>query len=137
MRPYSMDLRQKAVAMHKKLGSYNAVATLLGVHHTWVKNMVTRLEVTGSLENDCSKRGRKAKIDDRGRALLSAWLEEENDLILDVLLERLVKEGYDCCRATVANTLTAMKITRKKRPHSRKSSTAPTSRKSVRAGSLK
>ena len=26
----SMDLRQKAVAMHKKLGSYNAVATLLG-----------------------------------------------------------------------------------------------------------
>lgn len=137
MRPYSLDLRQKAVAMYESLGSYNAVAKLLGVHHSWVKNMVTRLELTGSLADDCSSRGRKVKIDDRGRALLSSWLDEDNDLRLDDLLERLVEEGYDCCRATVANTLSAMKITRKKRPLSPKSKIVQTSRKSGSAGSRK
>lgn len=137
MRPYSLDIRQKAVAMYRELGSYNAVANRLGVHHSWVKNMVTRLEHTGTLANDCSSCGRKVKIDDRGRALLASWLEADNDLRLEDLLERLRDEGYDCCRATVGNTLSAMGITRKKRPHLPKNKTVRMSKKSESSGSKK
>lgn len=137
MRPYSLDIRQKAVEMYKELGSYNAVANRLRVHHTWVKNMVTLFERTGTLANNCSSRGRKVKIDDRGRRLLADWLQADNDLRLDDLLALLQEEGYDCCRATVANTLSAMKITRKKRPRSLKSKSVQTSKKSERSGSKK
>lgn len=114
MRPLSLDLRQRAVALYKQIGKYTEVAKLLLVRPGWVRSMVIRLENTGNLDNNCSNCGRKPSIDARGRALLASWLEAENDLILDELHERLRQEGYDCCRATVDNTLTAMKITRKK-----------------------
>lgn len=136
MRPYSFDLRQRAVELYKELGCYNTVAKLLSVHHSWVKNMVVKFELTGSLENNCSNCGRKPSIDEHGRALLDSWLKSDNDLILDELLERLLHEGYECCRATVANTLSAMNITRKKKRPSPKSSCGRMFKRNAKLGSM-
>lgn len=137
MRPYSLDLRQRAVELYEQFGNYNFVAKLLSVHHTWVKNMVNKFKLTGNLENNCANCGRKPSIDERGRALLTSWLQKDNDLILDELLERLLNEGYECCRATVANTLSAMKVTRKKKLPLRKSKTVRMSLKRELPGNMK
>lgn len=137
MRPLSIDLRQRAVALYKEFGKYTEVAKALLVRPGWVRSMVLRLEHTGSLDDSCSNCGRKPSIDERGKLLLASWLKVENDLILDELLERLRQEGYDCCRATVANTLTSMNITRKKKRHLRQNKTGRMSRKNVMPGLMR
>lgn len=137
MGPYSLDLRQRAVALYERIGKYNAVAKLLLVTPSWVRSMVLKFKLTGNLNNNCSNCGRRLSIDEKGRAMLAAWLQAENDLILDELLERLKGEGYDCCRSTVANTLTAMKITRKKKQHLPQSKTGRIFVRSVRPGFMR
>lgn len=114
---HSLDLRQLAVELYNRFENYSEVAKQLLVSASWVRSMVLKFKLTGALGNNCSNSGRRPSIDERGRALLTSWLKAENDLILDELLEWLRDEGYNCCRATVANTLTSMGITRKKKRH--------------------
>lgn len=111
LRPYSIDLRERAVALYEKLGVYLQVARRLLVHPTRVKNRVEKKRLTGSLENEWARRGRHACLDEPGRLGLRQRLDEENDLALAVMLDRLRPRGYRCCRATVANALAAMGMT--------------------------
>jgi transposase len=137
MRAISNDLRQRAVNLYHRLGSYAEVARRLCVRQRWVSDMVRRQKEHGSLEPDYEKCGNKPKLDSTHEQRIRGWLQEENGLTLAEIQVRLVAEGVDVCPATVANTLERMRITRKKRPRLPKSATVPTSRKSATAGSRK
>ena len=114
MKPYSLDLRQRAIDLYRELPSYNAVGKQLKVSHTWVRNMVRLWQATGTLDAQYQNCGRPPTITEREKQQLRQWLEEENGLTLNELRQRLDKQGVSVSHTAVDNALKAMKITRKK-----------------------
>lgn len=137
MRAISTDLRQRAIDLYRELGSYADVARRLQVRQRWVSAMVRRQQERGSLEPDYANCGNKPKIKAAQEQPIRAWLAEDNDLTLAELQAKLAEQGVRISHTAVAEALTRMKLTRKKRPRWPKNATAPTSRKSARAGSRK
>jgi len=114
MGPYSLDLRQRALALYQEHPSYNGVAKKLKVSHTWVRNMIRLWQTTGALNTRCHNSGRPPTIGEREKQWLRQWLEEENGLTLKELRGRLAEQGVTVSHTAVDNALRAMKITRKK-----------------------
>lgn len=137
MKAISLDLRQRAVALYRELGSSAEVARRLCVKPRWVGDMVRRFEERGSLEPDYENCGNKPKLSSEHDRLLKAWLAERNDRTLYELQAMLAEKGVVVTHVTVANALNRLKITHKKRPRSPKNDKGPTSRKNVPGGSAR
>jgi transposase len=94
---YSVDLRRKVVhAREHGTASQATVAQFFGVSVSFVEKLLRLHRRTGSLEPDRKRAGRPAQIDAATCAQVQRWLEEQNDLTLAEVAERLQAQ-YGLC----------------------------------------
>ena len=111
---YSLDLRERAVALAKEKNKSEA-ARLLKVDRESVSEWVKRAEA-GKLEYDTSP-GRPRLIDVEAEKLLEAQVEARNDATLEEHCQEWMAKGQNkVSRATMHRSLERLELTRKKRP---------------------
>jgi transposase len=90
MKTYSIDLRQKIFQAYERgVGSQRVVAELFGVSVSFVEKLFIQLRSTGSVEPKPHAGGPPSRIDAAARWRLREWLQEQPDLTLAELAERL------------------------------------------------
>ena len=117
MKAYSLDLREKLVGRYETGGiSQRELAKQFGVSLFFVEKML-KLNRSGSgLQPRTSGSKIKAKLDGQMRSFIKAELEQENDLTLDELCERVDQRfGVRVSAPTMCRTLRLMDLRRKKR----------------------
>jgi transposase len=125
-RPYSSDLRRRVVRAVEAGMSRRATAAKLEVSVSFVVKLMQRWQQLDTIEPaQCGgwKRSKLAPHGERVRALIEA----EPDLTIAELHGRLTTEGIDTSPAGVGRFLAACQLTRKKRPPTPPSRSAPTS----------
>lgn len=113
---YSLDLRERAVALAREKGKSEA-ARLLGLDRGTVKEWMERAEA-GRLEHDTSP-GRPRLISDELEELLESQVEARSDATLEEHCEQWKAEGRgEVSRATMHRSLGRLELSRKKRASS-------------------
>lgn len=111
---YSLDLRERAVAVAKEKGKSKASRQFM-VGREAVSDWVKRAE-GGKLEHETSP-GRPRLIDVEAEKLLGAQVEAHNDATLEEHCQEWVVKGQDkVSRATMHRSLERLELSRKKRP---------------------
>lgn len=127
----SLDLRERIVAAYEaEEGTRAEVARRFKVSVGMVKKLLTQQRRTGDLRARYRFCGRKAKLQPEQGARLKALVQQEPDLTLAEIKERL---ALSCTLGAIHWVLARLGLTYKKRRSMRPNKTAPTSRK--RAGS--
>ena len=126
MKPYSIDLRQKVFqACERGVGSQRMVAELFGVSVSFVEKLLIQFRSTGQFEPRPHAGGTPSRIDAPARQRLQQWLQEQPDLTLAELTERLDHTlGIQVSLARCCRVLKEMGLPRKKRLSTRASATA-------------
>ncbi len=127
MKPYSMDLRKRALADSDAGQPTKQVAKKYGVSGTWVRTLKRRRRETGEIAPRVGG-GRKPKID---RERLATLVHEQPDATLMELRERL---GAKCSLSAIWMALDAMRITFKKKRCAPPSKTDRMSPRNARTG---
>jgi putative transposase len=130
--PYSMDLRNRAVAMLDEGASSTEVAEALGVSDSWVRKMRLRRDVLGDLAPG-SPPGKPRKLTTDDLVGLYLFVDEQPDLTLEelaVLMARRLKVRVSI--STLSRRLIELGLTRKKRLSTPLKPTGPRSSKSAR-----
>ena len=129
--PYSLDLRERAVALVDQGASSPEVAEILGVSDSWVRKMRLRRERLGHLmPGSPPGRERKLTIDDE--VVLGQLCDEQPDATLEELVERMAKRRrVRVSISTVSRRLIELGLTRKKRVSTPAKLTVPRSNKSA------
>jgi transposase len=115
---YSVDLRRKVVqACERGTASQAEVARLFGVSRSFVEKLLQLRRRTGALEPDRKRAGRPARIDATTCAQVQRWLQEQNDLTLAELADRLQAQCGLCVSIScVWRLMQRLHMRRKKRP---------------------
>lgn len=116
MAPYSVDLRQKVVEAYERgVGSQRQVAELFGVSISFVEKVLMRLRSTGAVAPKPHAGGKRSRLDESARQHLAQWLDEQSDLTLDELAQRLKSElNIQIGLPRLCRVLQAMHLPRKK-----------------------
>ena len=125
-RPYSVDLRERMVRAVEAGASRRATAAKFEVSPSCVVKLVQRWRRKGTLEPDPVGGGRRAKLADHAERV-HALLAAAPDSTLAELQDRLAAEGIAVSPAAISRFLKACGLTRKKRPRTPPSRTAPMS----------
>src|SRR5689334_13485432 len=117
MKAYSLDLRTRVVeAVDRQVGTQQEVATLLGVSCTFIKKLLRQRRETGSLAPKPHSGGQKAKVSEKQREQVRAYiLRVRNDATVSEVhayVERALQVAVS--RATVGRVLQALGLPRKK-----------------------
>lgn len=133
MRPYSNDLRRRIVeACENGKYSQGEVAELFQVSLATVKNFLRRKRETGSPDALPHAGGNKPRLDEKARLFIRQSVEENNDLTLDELCQRVkARHRKSVSRPTMSRLLQALNLPRKK---SRSTPPSATRRGSNRRG---
>jgi transposase len=117
--PYSLDLRQKVLhAVERKLGSQREIAELFGVSQSFVERLLMRQRATG----DCAPKPPPSalstrKLDEASRQQIRQWVEQQPDLTLAEIAERLhMQLRIDASLPTICRALQQLHLPRKKKP---------------------
>ena len=87
---YSVDLPRKVVqACERGAASQAEVAPFFGVSLSFIEKLLRLHRRTGALEPDRKRAGRPAQIDAATCAQVQRWLQEQNDLTLAEVADRL------------------------------------------------
>lgn len=130
--PYSMDLRNRAVAMLDEGASSTEVAEALGVSDSWVRKMRLRRDVLGDLAPG-SPPGKPRKLSTDDLVGLYVLVDEQPDVTLEelaVLMAKRLKVRVSI--STLSRRLIELGLTRKKRLSTPLKPTGPRSSKSAR-----
>jgi transposase len=112
---YSLDLRERIVAMYDDGLSADEVAATFSVHPNTVRNYVRRRDRTGSFAELPHAGAPPKKLTDEDRATLKRLHEEDNDAYLRELVERLEAAcGKRVSLETIRRELEKMDLTVKK-----------------------
>jgi transposase len=112
-RPYSQDLRERAVAMVRRGMSRSAVAKLLGLSPSCVVKWVQRREATGSVAAK-PMGGRRPLALAGERVFVLRRIEEKPDLTISALTAELAERGMKVSRFAVWHFLDHEGLTFKK-----------------------
>jgi transposase len=116
---YSVDLRRKVVQAYERgMGSQADVAQFFGVSLSFVEKLLRLHRRTGSLEPDRKRAGRPAQIDAATCAQVQRWLQEQNDLTLAEVAERLQAQCGLCVSVSCVWRLMQRLHMRRKKRHS-------------------
>jgi len=116
---YSVDLRRKVVqACERGTASQAEVAQFFGVSVSFVEKLLRLHRRTGALEPDRRRAGRPAQIDAATCTQVQRWLEEQNDLTLAELAERLEAQCGLCVSLSCVWRLMHRLHMRRKKRHS-------------------
>jgi transposase len=121
-----MDLRERMVRAVEAGASRRATAARFGVSPSCVIKLVQRWQRAGTLEPEPARGGRRAKLADhaeRVQVLLAAAL----DSTIAELQTRLAADDIHVSPSAISRFLKACGLTRKKRPRTPPSRTAPMS----------
>lgn len=125
--PYSDDLRRKVIqACERKRESQRAIAELFSVSISFVESVWQHYRQSGGEVVPPRRRaGRHARLDAASRTRLRGWLEEQPDLTLQELIDRLqAATGIAVSEPTMCRVLQQLGMRRKKRPYMPRSGTA-------------
>jgi putative transposase len=134
--PYSMDLRNRAVAMLDEGANSTEVAEALGVSDSWVRKMRLRRDLLGDLTPG-SPPGKPRKLTTDDMVNLYVFVDEQPDVTLEelaVLMAKRLKVRVSI--STLSRRLIELGLTRKKRLSTPQKPTRPRSSKSARASSV-
>ncbi len=125
MKAYSLDLRQRVVEAYKTgTLTIKAVAAQFRVGETFVKKMLRCERETGAVKAYVQGGGRRRALTNRQMQKLKRLVENEPDLTLVELREKLLsEEPVQVSIATLSRVLTEIGLPRKKNRHSHKSET--------------
>jgi transposase len=123
MNAYSIDLRQRVVAAcEARDGTRQQIADRFSVSVSWIRDLMRRQRLDGSIAPKPHGGGRVAAFDaDAGERLRQA-VREDDDATLEELAHVV---GVDCSASTVHRALKRLGITRKKSRGGRPSRIAP------------
>jgi putative transposase len=135
IKPYSMDLRNRAVAMLDEGANSMDVAEALGVSDSWVRKMRLRRDVLGDLAPGSPPgKPRMLTIDDMVELYL--LVDEQPDVTLGELAVLMAKRlKVHVSISTLSRRLIELGLTRKKRLSTPPKPTPPRSSKSARDSS--
>jgi transposase len=127
--PYSLDLRERAVAAAMAGEQSRAViARQFAVSEPTLYEWLRRYRETGSVIPKPHGGGQPRRLDAAGDALLRDLVRTANDRTLDEYRAQLLRAGGPRLgRSTLAEALARLKLPRKKSPSGRVSRTGPTS----------
>ena len=131
--PLSLDIRKRIVAAVEGGASRRAAAARFAVSESAAVKLVERWEQTGSLEPGQMGGHRPFALAEHD-ALVRELIAAHPDQTLDELLDRLVGRGIVVGRTSVHRYLSAIGLTRKKRPSMPPSKTGRMSRLRGRHG---
>jgi transposase len=132
MEAYSMDLRQRAVALCEEgVHTRQEIAELLQVSTAWLRRLLQRRRETGSLAPKPHGGGRSRCLSAADETALRQAVAAQPDATLAELRDRL---DAGCCLQTLHNALARLGLTRKKSHRGRPSRTGPMSRRGGRPG---
>lgn len=117
MKAYSLDLRTRVVdAVDKQVGTQGAIAALFGVSRSWVKKLVRQRRERGEIAPKPHGGGQRAKVNERQRAALGAYLQgEHNDATVDEVQQYLGRKlRVHVSRATAGRIIQGLGVPRKK-----------------------
>lgn len=116
MAPYSLDLRQKVVgAWERGMGSQRQIADVFGVSVSFVEKLLMQLRRTGQLAPKPHAGGKRPRLGEPARERMREWLQEQPDLTLAELAERLERElEVKVGLPWICRVLQAMGLPRKK-----------------------
>jgi transposase len=117
MKSYSNDLRRRIVAAYES-GDYSQdeIAELFGVCQKSVSNFVTRYEQTGSADQLARGGGRKARLDEQSRDFIRREVEQDNDITLAQLCQKVEAQfQISFSQSVMCRLLGALDLPRKKR----------------------
>ena len=115
VKPYSVDLRERAVALLATGESSIAVAALLSVSDSWVRKMRLRLAANGHLVAD-SPPGKARMLSEKEEEQLCLLAFEVPDATLRELADLAAKRmKVQMSISTISRRLIEMGMTRKKR----------------------
>jgi transposase len=114
---YSVDLRRKVIqACERGTASQAEVARFFGVSLSFVEKLLRLHRRTGALEPDRKRAGRPAQIDADACTHVQRWLQEQNDLTLAELADRLQAQcGLCVSLSCVWRLMQRLHMRRKKR----------------------
>jgi transposase len=118
--PYSDDLRRKVIqACERRRESQRAIAELFSVSVSFVESVWQHYRHSaGEVVPPRRRAGRHARLDAASRARLRGWLEEQSDLTLKELIDRLqAATGIAVSEPTMCRVLQQLGMRRKKRPY--------------------
>lgn len=125
--PYSDDLRRKVIlACERQHQSQREIAELFSVSISFVESVWRHYCHSGGEVVPRRRRaGRHSRLDAANLACLRKWLEEQPDLTLKELIDRLATEtGIAVSEPTMCRVLQQLGMCRKKRPSMPRSGTA-------------
>jgi len=133
MESYSKEFRADVLAARDAGGSTHDVALRFKVSKAWVRRIVQQRRETGQVAAKTTRQ-RTPKWQ-AWAAWLVTKITERPDIYLRELQADLKRElGHKASLQTICNACAALEQSRKKRPSSRPSKTAPTSSSAVRSG---
>lgn len=124
-KPYSIDLRERVVAMMLSGSKYHEAAERFAVSVASISRWLTRLRRDDTVE-PAPFGGRKSSALAPHQEKIRALVEGEPDLTLDAMLERLAADGIETSRTTLHRFLQRLGLTLKKRRSGRPSRIAKT-----------
>jgi transposase len=116
--PYSLDLRRKIIeACERGSATQVDIAQFFGVSISFVEKLLRIYRCSGELEPPRKPPGRHTAIDLASRQQLVAWLQQQPDLTLAELTERLHSHcAIQVSQTAVCRLLRRLGLRRKKRP---------------------
>jgi transposase len=115
MHSYSQDLRDRVLWALGRGEGPTAIARRLEISRVWVYQVRDREQKTGkrtSFQIGGHRRSRVAEM----KSVLCAWIEQEPDLSLAELCERLAKQGVSIKTGALWHQLNKWNLTFKKNP---------------------
>jgi transposase len=115
MQSYSQDLRDRVLWALGRGERPTAIARRLEISRVWVYQVRDREQKTGnrsSFQIGGHRRSRVAEM----KSVLCAWIEQEPDLSLAELCERLAKQGVSIKTGALWHQLNKWNLTFKKNP---------------------
>jgi putative transposase len=118
MKPYSLDLRQKVIdAYNHQEGSQRQLAKRFKVSLSFVQDLLKRYREDGTIEARPHGGGQPAKLTVEQVAIVATLVEEDNDVLLVELCERLEhRTQVSVSRATMGRLTQKLMLTRRKKP---------------------
>lgn len=135
LRPYSVDMRERAIALLDEGFNSIEVGEMLGVHDSWVRKMRIRLQRLGHLIPG-SPPGRERLLSEEQEQQLCLLVLEQPDATLEEIVVLMKKRlGVRVSTPTVSRRLTEMGMSRKKSLSTRPKRTTPRSNASEKTSS--
>ena len=118
MKAYSLDLRQKVIdAYNHQEGSQRQLAKRFKVSLSFVQDLLKRYREDGTIEARPHGGGQPAKLTVEQVAIVATLVEEDNDVLLVELCERLEhRTQVSVSRATMGRLTQKLMLTRRKKP---------------------